>query len=159
MAHWTALLSQRSYFTGARSVSAQHGPNTSRWQRFKQFFTGTPSLRDAWQQLKGEHPEWELQSTDGVLMRMLSYEEDPRTMNAFVQGVQTIMRNRGVVDKSTVPLLVTCSVGGMGKTEFINHLFRTNDVSRRSQGAHRSCHQVDEFRDGQIRRRDVEGRR
>ena len=44
MAHWTALLSQRSYFTGARSVSAPHGPNTSRWQRFKQFFSAGPAV-------------------------------------------------------------------------------------------------------------------
>ena len=44
MAHWTALLSQRSYFTGARSVSAPHGPNTSRWQRFKQFFSAVPAV-------------------------------------------------------------------------------------------------------------------
>ena len=56
-------------------------------------------------------------------------------MKAFVQGVQTIMCI-GVGDKSTIPLLVTCSVGGMGKTEFINHLFRTNDVSRRSHMEH-----------------------
>ena len=47
MAHWTALLSQRSYFTGVRSVSAPHGPNTSRWQRFKQFFSAGPAAKEA----------------------------------------------------------------------------------------------------------------
>ena len=74
------------------------------------------SLKDTWEQFKKDH-SWKLDCACGDLMKILTnYEENILTTNALADGLQMIGHRMGQSsDKSTLPLLVTCSVGGMGK--------------------------------------------
>ena len=69
---------------------------------------------------------------DGRLMQILGgYRENRLTMKAFAEGVRKTVKHLGrCVDKWYIPTLIISAGGGMGKTAFLNHVFRSNDVSQ-----------------------------